>query len=505
MEQLKSLVCQNLKKYKINKKYDTEIEEMFEKNILNDKLPLSALYNTFILNMSKKSPIFQSILKKQDVFDLTCYLNESKLSEDEEKIKFRIEKSFRSRMEYVYVEKINKEYFIGVKLSKDAYLEIKNSDVEEYLYPYKFMLFDKSLEITDFRFDQFMFNYNRPKNIQKIYAEFIEHLKTLNLPLSVVSDDLLFENTNILPIYEVYLYLEPSSQWPEDTEVINCAKTAFYCQMYLGSKFRHSVKKDYCVFKYRGFYFKTKILIKSDMNIKYNVHMGLNSVIKKQSVDFHRKIQMIKTIMAKIGAYPLHFDDFFVEMLCLMVGASTIGDARFLEKLFTHQFDLNGAIFDLESGKIENDTPKNENTMKIKYKNSVLNYTLPSESVYEDVFIKLMNAKIAENILINNDFIFETDDVFKMNLDGFDAVFSKTKLDGFEEIVGVLTDDFDLGTPDFKEFAGSSISKAGVFYYDPLSKLLAVNVNEGLDLDLIVNVLILQVSFEYVKINRKKK
>lgn len=496
MEQLKSFVYQNLKKYKIARKYDNEIDEMFEKNILNTKLPVNALYNTFILNMSKNNPIFSNILKKQDVFDLTCYLDSSKLSEDydEDKIRFKIEKSFRNRMEYVYIDKIDKEYFIGIKLSKEAYLEIKNSDVEEYLYPYKFILFDKTLKITDFRFDQFLCNYNKPKNIQRIYAEFIEHLKVLNLPLSIVSDDILFENTNILPIYDVYLYLESSSKWPKDIEAIDCAKTAFYCQMYLGSKFRHTVKKDYCIFKYKGFYFKTRILIKNDLNIKYNIQMGLDSIVKRQTVDFQRKIHMVKTIFAKIGVYPLHFDDFFIEVLCLIVGTNTIGDARFLEKLFNFEFDLNNKAVNLETEKMEDDENRPK-TMKIKYKDFVLNYRLPDEAIWNYAFRRLKDIKMPG---INDDFVIETDNLFNLDT-GFDVVFSRAKLEGFEEIVGLLTDDFDLGTADFKEFVGTAIFKTGTFYYDPLSRILAVNINEGLDAELITNILILQMSFDYVK------
>ncbi|ELA41499.1 uncharacterized protein VICG_01483 [Vittaforma corneae ATCC 50505] len=505
MEQFKKGLTANLRKLGLNKDYSEEIDGLFEKGILKDGMPYKALFNTFLIHMSKRSRLFENIMKGKYIFDLTCHLNSPYVDADPngDDLACKLEKSFLNRIEYVHVERQDSKIFIGVRFNKNIYMELKGSEVHEYLYPYRLLLFDKLVKITDYTFDQLLFSYTKPRDVKVKYAEFVEHLKTLKLPLSITFDDLLFENTNILPIFDVFIYLESSSQWPKDQDAIDCAKTAFYCQLYLKSKYRHSVSKEYCVFKYDEFYFKVRILIKSDFSAKYKVLMGLGSAVNKLDEDFHRKAHMAKTIFARLGLYPLCFDDCFVDVICLALGHGVIGDSKFVDNLLNFNFDIFGSSFDLETLKLSKDG-SNTKMLKICYTNSVFSLPLPDRQIIEETKTKLRSLQIPE-VLLDEDFILQADHILDFDTSEYDIVLSKKYIPGFSEIIGNITDSFDLGTPEFKEFSKGILFKMGYFYYNSLSRMLFIKAKTDVDTDLFANLLILETSFEYIKINKQTK
>lgn len=495
MDLFKKTLVEDLKKHRINKDYSKNVDNLFQNGILKENMPYKALLNTFLIHMSKSSKIFENILKNNYLFDLTCYFNDT--TKNEEEILNGLKKSFSDRLDYVHIEKNDKNIFIGLRFNKNIYSLIKNTDVEPYLYPYKLLLFDKSVKITDFTFDQILFTYTKPANIKIKYLEFIEHLKGLKLPLSITSDDLLFENTNILPIYDIYIYLESSSKWPKDQEAIDCAKTAFYCQLYSKSKYRHLINKDYCVFKYKNVFFNVKILIKPDFTDKYKTLIALGSSIKLLDENFYRKVHMTKTIFAKFGLYPLHFDNFFVDLICLMIWNNSIGDSKFIENLIKFDFNIFGCSFNLNIFKIINEDLPSK-ILKIIYKDTTYNYILPDKKYIEELKDKLSTLKVL-NAVFNEDFVLQNDSQLELKNEDFDIVLSTSPIkDGFE-IIGNVGNGFDLGTAEFKEFPSGSVNKMATFYYNPISNKLFAKSKAEIDINLLVNLLVLETSFEYGK------
>lgn len=502
MEKFKKSLAVDLGKVGLSKDYSKEVDGLFEKGLLKDGMPYKALFNTFLIHMSKRSRLFENIMKNRYTFDLTCHLSSSHVDAGlgDAELANRIERSFLNRIEYVHIERRNSKIFIGLKFSNKIYMEIKNSELQEYLYPYWLLLFDNSIKITDYAFDQLLFTYKKPKDIKIKYAEFVEHLKTLKLPLSITSDDLVFENTNILSIFDVFIYLESSSQWPRDQDAIDCAKAAFYCQLYLKSKYRHAVSKEYCVFKYRDFYFKVKILIKPDFSAKYKVLMSLGRAINKLNEDFWRKVHMAKAIFAALGLYPLHFDDYFIDVICLALGHSVIGDAKFIDVLLGFDFDVFGSSFDLETFRFSKGD-SGTRVLKVCYKDSVCSLSLPDRKIVDEVKARLCSLRVPE-MLFDKSFILQTDHILDMEMAEYDIVLSKEHVSGFSEIIGNITDNFDLGTPEFKEVTNGILFKMSYFYYNPLSRMLFIKARTDVDIDLLANMLILETSFEYIKISR---
>ncbi|KAM0680571.1 hypothetical protein GINT2_001259 [Glugoides intestinalis] len=508
IEQFKKNLYEDLKKHKIAKYYDKDVDMLFEKGILREEMNYKSLYNTFLLRMSSQESLFENILKNADVFDLTCYFQPpaslNHLTELE--ITHSLRDSFKSRANYVYVEKQNTKFFIGIKFSKDIYTPMKNQDVQELLYPYHLLMFDKNIKITDYKFDQFLIDYTKPKCTKKTYAAFIEHLKTLQLPLSIVDDDILFQSTSILPIYDVFIYLQSSSRWPKDQEAIDCAKAAFYCQLYTKSKYRNVINKQYCVFKYENLYFRIQILIKSDFTSKYRILTNLNNVIRIQDDNFHRKCHMAKKVLASFGFYPLHFDDCLVDIICLIIGSNTIGDAAFLNKFLNFHFELQGCVFNLDTLKLTRDSTFTVGlrSLRLTSKHFLCSFNLPSSAILDELVMKLKHLTIPNIGLLDDDFIIQTENVLKTDIKDYDVVLSKAPLKVFDEIIGVIPSDFNLRSSYSKDSLSKKLVKFATIYYNPCENVLMANILPGNDVDLVANLLIIETSFEYIKIRRSK-
>lgn len=509
IEQFKKNLHEDLKKHKITKNYSKDIDMMFEQSILREEMSYKSLYNTFLLRMSTQEKLFGSILKNIDVFDLTCYFQppESLKHLTENEITLALNESFKSRAIYVYVEKQNAHFFIAIKFSKDIFISIKNQDVQEFLYPYKLLMFDKAIKITDYKFDQFLIDYLKPKCVVKTYATFIEHLKTLHLPLSIVDDDLLFQSTSILPVYDVFIYLQASSRWPKDQEAIDCAKAAFYCQLYTKSKYRNAINKRYCMFKYENVYFRIQILIKSDFNAKYRNLISLNQKIKVLDDVFYRKCHMAKKILATLGFYPLHFDDCLVDIICLIIGNNTVGDAAFLEKFINFNFELQGHVFNLDTLKLAKDDTCTEElgSLRVISRDLLCSLSFPDSAILDELGKKLKKLTVPNIGLLDEDFIIQTESILQVDFKDYDIVLSRSPLKNFEQVIGVIPSDFNLRSSYYKDFVSKKFSKLATVYYNPCENVLMANITPGSDLNLVANLLITETSFEYAKIKQRKR
>lgn len=481
--------------------YTQTIDSLYENSQITENMPYSACQSIFLLHMSKTNKIFENLLKKKYLYDLECKLDCSKLPNDftSENIQSLLLKNFKNRAEYVYVEKISSEFIIFVKFSQEIYSPLKNCDIENFLIPYKLLVFDDNLKLSDFRFNEILFSPIAPKQHQMIYAEFIEHLKSLKMPLKIMTDLLLFENTNVLPTYTVYIYLPETSQWPKDQNTIVCAKTAFYCQMFLKSQFRLAIDKEFCVFKYKGFNFTVKILLKSDFNVKYKMLIQLHDTIKQKGELIFRKAVFLKTLLGKIGVYPLVFDDFIVDLLVLMINKDYIGDSKFLSELANFDFALENKVFDLETLKIHSSSSSNSKTLKINFKEMTYNLNLPSQSYFEDLKNYLKTIECQDKLFIDDeDMIPRADEMFKEDLTKYDFILTNVKRENMKEIIGIVDHNFSLGFADQKDFSKGYLNQFATIHYNPFENTLMVKSKSLIDLNLLKNLIINETSFDYV-------
>jgi len=499
MEKIAENIYTKLKVAGIHQDFSKEIEDMKQKGILNEEMSLKGAYNAFLLSMGHSHPIFLKILKNEYLFDLTFRISrlDTKTTQIFEKIKAET-----SYFEYFYILESNDDFLhLGVKFSEKIYDYDTKCDYEAHIQPYKLLAKVLEVDISELEFDQYLFPYKESPDVKKVYASFIEVLKTANLPLRIVSDDILFENTNITNLYDVYLYLEDSGKWPNDQDAIDCAKTAFYCQLYSKVSFRTFIDKKYCVFNYKGFYFKVRIILKQDFNVKYNVLMKLNAMIKAKTCHFHRKIKMIKAILANLGFYPLILDDFLVDSLSLAIRPNIVGDARFIEEFLMFDFDLDKKVLNLENAKLENN--QGSKGFKVLWKDDCLSIGLPNDCFISEIKQSFFEARRNFFKMTWNSRNATIDpDPFRMPcLSDYTFVLSTEQLDAsFKEIIGAMnSSDLNLVTPEYKDFIGSRMLSEAKCYYSPTLGLLMVKVNEGYNVDFIANIFILETSFSYIK------
>lgn len=488
MESIVEHVARSLRAVGIEKDYTERIGKMMERGIIGKCMSPKAAYTAFLLHMGKESQMFLNILKNKYVFDLTFTTGKRDIS------------LHGDRFEYVHTEVRDDGLFVGVKLRENIYDELKNVSVPDYLIPYKLLAMETGMGITGLRFCQPIFVFKDQKPVQHAYAEFVEHLKSLSLPLSIVSDDLLYEHTSITPLYECYVYLEESSQWPRDRDAIDCAKTAFYCQLYSKSKYRVMIDEKFCIFRYNEFYFKVKILIKKDFNMRYKVLMGLHSVMGREGRNFHRKVKMIKDILGGIGFYPLILDDFLVDCIALIVGRDIVGDAKCIENFLNFDFDIASSSIDLDTMNTDASRDPRSRGLRVLWKDAAYVVPVPSVELIEELKLKLSSIRQSSPSFSED---FELSTMARPDFNDYSFVLSNTAIDGsFKEIVGSMGSSFDLGTPEYKDFVGAKLSRESMSYYSPNNGVLMVRVKKPHDADLIANMFINETSFCYIRFNK---
>lgn len=498
MEKISQYIHEQLQKHGINKNFQIEIEENWKIKQLPIDMPLIAAYNSFLMGNTNKFPIFQSILKNSYLYDISF-----KINSDIEKVEKELKKALKDRIEYIYTEENENNNFIGIKLNENAFNSVKNLNIPSYLVPYHLIKSCDSCKTA--KFNEKLFEYKTIPGVSKKFAEFIEHLKSCNLPLSIVDYDLLFENTGVTPFYDAYVYLEESSQWPNEIEAINCAKTAFYCQLYTKSSYSVFIDKKFVVFKYKNIYFKVKILIKRDFSVKYKIKTELISTVKKQGELLHRKSRIAKTILAKLGFYPILIDDFLVDCICLIIGKDTVGDAKFIEEFLNFSFDLDNKRFLLDSLKLEQfaikEMKKDIKQFKVCFKDITYNCILPKQPVIDNLKRIFKKITEADNDIFDENNMLITNSLLEPDISEYDIILSKEFFDDFRKIENGKAYEFLLGTPSIEDFLSKFGSPNIFFYYSPLNEMLMIKCSDLSNIDLFINSLVTQTSFSYIKIN----
>lgn len=493
MNQISDFISANLDKFEIRKNFSKEIDRMFEVGILNQKMSQKGCYSAFLLEMTKENPLFLRILKGEYLFDIKFLIKNSIFDEN---VKFLSE---NEKIDYFYhessqlIKNENSEedtlkYFVGIKFKPNIF--------KDYLEEYK-LLENLNFNLNDLIFLNPVFHINNSllseKDPSLLFLELVQHLKGLKLPLLITDCHIRSPRTNITNIFDCYIELQ-NSNWPEDLSAISIAKSAFYCDLYSKSSFRHFIHEDYCVFKYGNIFFKIKILIKRDFNKKIITQFKIDSIMKSVDCDFINKIRLLKQIL--LGFYPI-IDDFTVDSICLMIKSTSY------TKFISDFFDLlssfsNDQLYslNLQSLKIETEPKKTRfNGFRLLH-DCFYNISINSKNLLDSYSsIRYYNPNSSQIALCN---------LFKLieNLENFTFVLSASKYDQtFSEIIGAVGGDLHLIFPEIEQSVIFKFIKETSCLYDPINGLLMVDVKDGFDVDLIINMFICSTSFTYIKIN----
>lgn len=495
MEQIE-FISQSLEKIGILQNYSSEIQEMINNDIILPDMTLQTAYTTFLLKKSNENPVFSSILKRECLFDISFLVDSKNTSA--ETLRKNVTDTFGKKLSYVYVETRNEIIFCGIKLSGDTYKSSHKISAEDYTQPYD--LLAKILPSPEtVTFSAGLFPFQQNKGVRNAFNSLMEHLKTLELPISIAHADILYLATNPLAIYQAYVYLEPSAQWPKDHDAMSCAKTAFYCQLYKQSKHAVYIDKENITFQYKEFYFNIKIILEQEKDARYHLETALQPIVKERGSRFHGKILQIKTVLADIGVYPLYLDDLLIDSLALTLPESIIGYEKFLKEFFAQEIaQLAGHTLDLVSKKISKRNINRREVLMLVLGDVIYNYELPASSILMKV------TKQVSDIIHWDRPIFDGSKRVKYIelepfLSEYDFILSIEPIEGAEEIIGALCTEFELGTPIYKEFLQQELMKQADIFYSPTAQILVARVNPGISKDLLANLLITRSSFRYIK------
>lgn len=501
MKEIFNYIHKRLEESEIYKDYSKEIQDLIDNKIISSGMTPKASLNVFLLNMSDTFKLFQNILKKEYLFDLR-FSTETKFAENIiEKLKnitefdYLYSGPFRTEEDNVVTSKTievldrNHKTMIGVRFKQSIY-----DASTSYYHPYK-LLSDCLKDVTLLQpiFDTP--DINQP-NCMIAYLELIEHLKTLDLPLTIIDHEIDFSKTNITNIFDCFLHLEESN-WPEDEKAIGYAKSALYCHLFTRSSFKHFITEDFCTFYYKKIFFNIKILIKKDQNSKYKIRRKINDLICSKNEMFYRKVSVLKNILE--WYYPIHLDDLIIDTICLTIG-EIIGYDAFINEFFKILFYIgdccssgSSLILNLRSLRFEQIQDKLFG-FKITHNDLVYCVNIKKELIDE---IK----QHFENLIPYDDIRFKDWKVCSLlhNFDDYSFILSRDEIDGGLEIAGNNTVILDFNTPIYKNSVLFEHSDEIKCYYNVKTRKLMVYVFDSSKVDLFSNIFINATSFSYIK------
>ncbi|EJW03488.1 hypothetical protein EDEG_02184 [Edhazardia aedis USNM 41457] len=489
-------------------------ERKIEKKLNNlhcqyQKYPLSQVYKNYLINLAKKRLIFRNILNKKRVFDFSFQLKTIKC--EKKNLKKMLKKSFKGRVEYIYIQKIESKYLIYIKfILNRIYKPLKtNMDISKHVIPYFLVerALSKSYNFNEITFNEFCIeNFDMQTNEKQKISEIINHLRELILPLKVI-DSYCFSSyykktLACNELHEFMLQLETSKQWPNDAEARKIAKTAFYCLIFKKSRYKHKICPDYVILKCKGSFFKFTIKLKDEMTIDILLHK-FAEIIKGKSKIFHEAVIFMKRYLGAHGYYPLHLSDIYIEAIALYLYDNEMPIGLFVRKFMEFDFNMKSKTFNITLNQFHDN---NYDKLCIKLDNCCEIIDNPNRDIMRRLC--LLNKKVINSNLqtISSKFTIKNNMFFKPCLNDYDLVFSMKAKFEYESIIDRQISDFPLGVPstlsdnrllrDLEEFA--------YFFYSPTYEILMVKVFDYNNLALVTNLILLQTSFKFLKVFNSK-
>lgn len=546
-------ISKNLQSLGIRRSYATQIESLIGSQIITPDMSPGTAYTNFIIHMSRGDPLFLSILKNEYPFDITLTTSASNCSPatalnsgrraaadidvETDRLRKHASSELGDRIKYAHAELRGDEIFLGIRLAPAAYDTIKNEDIPGPLRPYFHILrLFKSAESVHFNEKLFYWpgDYPASANIPESFARLAVHLRSIELPLSISSYELVSAETSLLPVRDVLLSMvDSATKWPDDREAVACLKAAFYCQFYEKSKYRHELDRESFVLRYRKCYYRFRIVTGAEHSSspRLRIQREVASTIAKDENRLAEKIRMVKGILSRMGMYPLHLDDLLIDCICLCLGRECLGDARFVQLFLEFNFDLSGKTLAIEKRRLITEMTGSEQPghLCIRVADTDCFYPLPNKSIIYDLTARLQllsRARLAApsphgGSGVCGDFICLANGLLGPHFDeeplgtadesvpatrpldlqpGYTFILSRVRRPGpFHLIENSPASEFVMGKTAAFDSIVKKLRKAAEFYWLPTEELLYVKIFEGHDIDLITNVVIANTLFKYIQ------
>ncbi|AFM98464.1 hypothetical protein EHEL_060930 [Encephalitozoon hellem ATCC 50504] len=495
MERIEEYINGKLREYKIKVDVSSVVEELALSNKINEFMTPSSVYTVFLMHLGKDDEMYKSILNGEYLFDIEAGLNDRESLYCDRELKKKITKIYGERARYVYVSTSGSKHFIGIRLSDKGYEPIAGHGGPECAIPY-FLLVDglKEFGIGDFEWNEVIFGYRVTEDERSKYIEILEHVKKMRLPVQIIDSDAMHISTSVMNVHECYLHCGSYANWPEDEDALNCAKTALYCLIYKRSKYRSAIGYDYVLLKYRGSYFKFKIMIRRDIKAEFRVNARISEIISQESDIFKKNVRFVKAFLDCHGYFPVYFDDRLIELICLMVGKEISSFGRFFNEFLGYKIKLEGLTFNLETLKI---TENKNKRFEVVYQHDVVVVRTPPPKVIQRLN-GLKKAVMAQKIeLFDGNLRLQTNKLLQPFFKDYDFVLSLSERPGFSEVKDKAKQEFLFGVPLVEELLLPSLKSKGYFFYSSRHSVLMVKVNEEYSPEELLYFLLLRTGFRY--------
>lgn len=495
MEGIKEYIKDRLGECKIEVDVNSVIEELTLSNKINEFMPPSSIYTVFLMHLGKNDEMYRSILNGEYLFDIEVGLNDEESLYCDRELKDKVTKIYGERARYVYVRTSGSRHFIGIRLSSKGYDSVAGHNGPESTIPY-FLLVNglKEFRIDDFEWNEIIFENRIMEDERSKYIEILEHVKRIRLPVQIIDSDTMHMATSVMNVHECYLHCGSHANWPEDEDALNCAKTALYCLIYKRSKYRSAIGYSYTLLKYRGSYFKFKIMIRRDRKAEFRVNTRISEVIAQESDIFKKNIRFVKTFLDCHGYFPVYLDDRLVELICLMVGREISSFGRFFIEFLRHKVKLEGLTLNLETLKV---TENKNKRFEVAYQHDIVVVRTPPLKIIQRLN-GLKRAVMEQKIgLFDGNFRLQTYKLLQPFFKDYDFVLSLSGKPGFVEVEDKARQPFLFGTPLVDELLLPNLKSKGYFFYSPRHSVLMVKVNEESNPEELLYVLLLKTGFRY--------
>lgn len=469
MEKAVGYIDAELRSHCIEVDVRKDVARLVKAGQMTEDMAVGAAYGVFL--RSKDHPVYKSLLHGQRPFDVRILFTKSKGSL--EGIGERIDE--RIATQYTFVG----PGFLGVKLRAGAYTY---NSVAPCAVPFLkvFRAIRKNISFEDISFKDMVFPVEDCREAQK-YTELVESLKAIDLPIKIVGDE--FVNgkgtEGATEFHMCHLELE-DRQWPAGMEAIRCAKTAFYCFIHKRSPHRYLVNKDFLMLKYKGSKFMVRI------NEPHDLLAELREVVQSKEDSWKENVRMIKKLLGHHGFYPLHFDDHIVDLLCLAINEHF--PASFFDEFVCRKVDLNRTLV-LDTAEFES-----SDGLFLRLGNRRLKLAVPESAILKRFGMLCKYFRNNTFKLFDRQFCVLTEKLLIPNTADFDLCFCRFKKAGFMHVPhkqrGMVA-----------SIEAKKLHSLGHFFYSVPLDLLMVKCKKDVDPKLLCCIVLMKMSFEYVKIN----
>lgn len=468
MDKIIDYISTRLKDHHIDTNVEAQVGRLFTEQKISADTSLDASYAAFLESMDH--PVYNSLLSGTRPFDIRIVFKTLKGCLGD--LKERIDKKIRNEYSFLC------DGFLGVKLYKERYEYGKTvpSCAVPFLRTYRAVR--KSICFEEVEFMDMVFEVKESCEPQK-HTELVEHLRSIGLPLNIIDDELVNGKGLEGPgeCNECILELE-DREWPEDSDAVSCAKAALYCFIYRRSPYRHLVFKDAVVLRYKNSMFIIRI------NSQDDVLRSFRTIVGQRCAAWKENVRMVKKFLGFHGFYPMQYDDYLVEIMCLCINEYHL--SSFFDEFVKSRFDFDKTL-SLDTLAFE----PSEGLFMRQGKRRV-RIRVPENTVRKRLSLlcgHFINRKFK---LFDPEFNLLSDKFLIPNIKNYDFCTSQFRRVGFKYVL-CKKKNFIV------TLEAEKLKHLGFFFYSIPLRLLMVKCKKGIDPQLLCSIVLVKMTFEYVR------